>query len=127
MPRKIKNKLPPLNMGKKTIGERISLFRKKRGLTQKELAGIIGIERYLVTDYETGRLHLNDEMIIRFSIALNVSADELLGLKKRKDMPENIDFKVTKRLKEIDNLPPMQKKSLLNTIDVYLKANKVKE
>ena len=127
MPRKMKKKLPDLNINKMPIGEKISLLRKELGLTQNELANKIGIERTLIASYEIGRLHLNDEMIIRFAIALGVSSDEILGLKNNKNLSHNPDLKITKRLKQIANLPPTQRKSLLNTIDAYLKANLIKE
>ena len=80
----------------------------------------------MVTDYKTGRLHLSDDMVARFSLALNVTADEILGLKNKKGTNPP-DLKITRRVREIEKLPPSQKKSLLNTIDAYLKANSVKE
>jgi transcriptional regulator with XRE-family HTH domain len=129
MPRKMKAKLPPLELhSDETIGQRIARFRKAQGFTQQQLADRIGIARTLVTDYETGRLRLNDEMIIRVSFALSVSADVLLGLSQSQGTQTVPDLKVTKRLKEIESLPARQKKSLLLTIDNYLKANqKAKE
>jgi transcriptional regulator with XRE-family HTH domain len=123
MPRRLKAKLPPLPTGPETIGERIARFRKAAGLTQSKLAEKIGIKRSLVTDYEIGRLRLNGEMIVRFALALTVSADLLLGLADASGLVEKPDLKVTRRLREIERLPPHQKRSLLLTIDAYLKAN----
>ena len=60
-----------------------------------------------------------------FAIALNVSADTLLGINISKEI-EKVDLRITKRLKDIEKLPKRQKISLLNTIDAYLKANKPK-
>ena len=78
--------LPPIEEEKSvTIGQRIYELRKKKKLTQKELADKIGISRILVWNYENGRLRLYDEMVKRFAIALEVSTDYLLGLK---DDPE---------------------------------------
>ena len=123
MPRKLKHKLPPLNLGNETTGQRIALLRKEHGLTQKELAEKIGIKRTLVTDYEIGRLRLNDEMVIRFALALGVSADTILGLASLEALGTT-NLKLTKRIRKIEQLPPTQKKSLINTIDAYLKAHK---
>ncbi|MBF9018721.1 MULTISPECIES: helix-turn-helix domain-containing protein [unclassified Oceanispirochaeta] len=47
-----------------------------RGFTQTQLAEKIGITQKLATDYERCRLHLNDEMIKQFSVALEVSLDD---------------------------------------------------
>jgi transcriptional regulator with XRE-family HTH domain len=123
MPRRAQTKLPPLPTGPDTIGERVTRIRKAQGLTQKQLAEKIGIKRSLVTDYETGRLRLNGEVIVRFALALGVSADLILGLSDSAALPQRPDLKVTRRLREIEGLPQHQKKSLLLTIDAYLKAN----
>jgi transcriptional regulator with XRE-family HTH domain len=82
MPHKSKYILESLNLGNETIGQRIAIIRKAKNLTQKELAQKIGITRALVSNYEIGRIRLYDEMVTRFAIALEVSADEILGLKK---------------------------------------------
>ena len=124
MPRKPKSELPPLQLGNETIGQRIARLRKERGYTQKELAEKIGIERTRVTDYELRRLRLYDEMVSRFALVLGVSTDEILGLSVKPHSPNTPDLKITKRMHKIEKLPSYQKKSLLNTIDAYLKANK---
>jgi hypothetical protein len=77
----------------------------------------------LVTDYETGRLRLNGEMVARFALALGVSSDLILGLSDSGVLSKQPDLKLTKRLRQIEDLPQHQKKSLLLTIDAYLKAN----
>ena len=86
MPNPRKIPLPPLpnKFSIKGIGNRLSNFRKMRGHTQKELAELIGISRSHLSNYESELIHLNDEMIIRFSLALNISADKILGLKTNK-------------------------------------------
>ena len=124
MPRKTSANLPPLHTSDdEGIGRRIARIRKSRGWTQQQLADKIGISRTLVTDYEIGRLHLNEDMITRFAITLEVSADLLLGLAQTTMFPDDPDRKIISRLKEIEQLPQRQKKSLLLTIDTYLKVH----
>ena len=89
MPKKIDYDLPKLN-GIETTGQRIAKLRKKQGMSQQTLADKIGINRYLVSDYEIGRARIYDEMVKRFAIALDVSTDYLLGLK---DKPEPLSKK----------------------------------
>ena len=63
-------------------------MRKEHGFAQKKLADKIGIRQASVSDYETGRLRLSDEMVVRLAISLDVSADIILGLKRnRKEAP----------------------------------------
>jgi len=122
MPRKSTLNLPPLNLGKETVGKRLARLRKERGLTQVELAEEIGIVQALVSAYELDRLRLNADMVSRFALAFRVSADVILGLKKPKNNGHNPSLKVARRMKRIDDLPREQQRTLLNTIDAFLKG-----
>lgn len=122
MPQKSKLELPPLNLGKETLGQRIARFRKEKGYTQVELAKKIGIIQVLISDYERDKLRPNPEMIIRFALALEVSADEILGLKETKNERNKPSLKVLRRMKKIEELPLFQQKVLFRTIDAFLKG-----
>ena len=122
MPRKLKKELPPVDLGQETIGEKIAFFRKQQGYTQKELADMIGIERTLVTEYETGRVRLYDEMIARFALSLNVSTDEILGLKQNGDQKKfSPRLKIIRRLHKIEQLSVNKQKNILRTIDALVR------
>ncbi len=121
MPRPRKEKLPELNLSQ-NIGQNIARIRKSRGLTQIELGNIIGINQYQISDYEIGRLHLSDEMIIRFAKALKTSSDDILGLKTNDNDIEKPSLKIIRRLIKIEKLSDVDQKSLLKTIDMFLKA-----
>ncbi|GMO34819.1 MAG: hypothetical protein Ta2B_15190 [Termitinemataceae bacterium] len=126
MPIKHKFNLKPLPMQQtETLGERIAIIRKQRGLTQVDLARLIGIEQALVSHYECNRLHMDDEMIIRFAVALNISTDELLGLKKA-NIPE-ISLRLMKRVAIIDSFPETTKKYIIKMIDDSIKANSMNQ
>ncbi len=123
MPKKSRLKLPPLDLGKEGLGERLTRLRKARGLTQIQLAERIGITQNLVSAYECDRLRLSAEMAIRFAHALKVGADELLGLKEVKANGEGpVSLKLVRRLKGIEELPAHQRKALLRTIDAFLRG-----
>ncbi|GAG75019.1 unnamed protein product [marine sediment metagenome] len=121
MPKKSTLKLPQLNLCSEPIGQRIARFRKEKGLTQQELAHIMGLVQYLISDYETGRLRLYDEMVARFAIALEVSTDEILGLKKEKHLEAAPSLKIIKRLKKLEKLPPNKQKPILRVLDALIK------
>ncbi len=123
MPRKSKLNLPPIHEGEETVGKRIARLRKDRGLTQIELAKKIGIVRVLISDYERDRLRLHADMVIRFAIALSVSTDEILGLKSDcGEKSEKPNSKLLRRMRKIELLSPFQQKSLIQTIDTFLKG-----
>ena len=123
MPRRSRLQLPPVMEGKETIGRRLARIRKEQGYTQVELAERIGIIQALVSDYERDKLRLNAEMLVRFAQALNVSADELLGLNGDKRLAaKNPSLKILRRLNKIASLPPTKQKAFLQTIDALLKV-----
>lgn len=122
MPRKSRLKLPPLNLGDESIGQRIARLRKERGYTQVELAEKMGLVQSLISTYELDQLRLSSEMVIRFALALEVTADELLGLKPKKKNGTKPSLKVLRRLNRIESLPSSHQKTLLKTIDAFLKG-----
>ena len=131
MPRIPKKKLTPLNLSESTIGQRISIFRKKLNLTQKELAERIGIERIIVSDYERGRIRLYDEMVVRFAIALGVTTDKLLGLKPI-DIPhyadiDSLNIRWLKKINEIKKLPESKQKEITRNINTLLENDRLKQ
>ena len=122
MPRKSKYKLQPLNLGKETLGQRIAGLRKGKAYTQLELAEKIGIDQNLISDYELDKIRPYPEMLIRFAFALNVTTDELLGIKAIENNEDKLDRKIILRMKKIQDLPFSQQKFLLRTIDSILKG-----
>ena len=106
-----------------TFGKRLAKIRKAKGYTQVELAEKMGIIQVLISDYERDKLRPHHEMIIRFARALEVSADELLGLETSENPSAGTSLKLLRRMKKIETLPPSQQKILLRTIDTFLKAS----
>lgn len=62
------------------IGERLQEIRKDHKLTQKQLAGILGISWRTVGAYETNACMPDYEVLVNISKHFNVSLDYLLGL-----------------------------------------------
>jgi len=63
-------------------------------------------------------------MTARFALALQVSADELLGLKHCKNgtRGNTASLKILRRVKRIETLPSAKQKILLQNIDMFLKG-----
>ena len=61
------------------LSERIKLLRKKKGLTQEELAAHLNVVRQTVSKWEKGYSLPDAEMLTRIACSLDVSVDELLG------------------------------------------------
>ena len=64
-----------------TLGERLSAVRERRGFTQVEVAQRIGLPQQAISRLERGeRRHVRSDVLARLALALQVSADYLLGL-----------------------------------------------
>ncbi len=58
---------------------KLSQIRKDHGITQAELADMLGVRRSVVSKYESGAVSLTQEMIYKICDIFDVSADYLLG------------------------------------------------
>jgi transcriptional regulator with XRE-family HTH domain len=123
MPTKSKLKLKPVDMGDESLGQRLARLRKERGWTQKQIAERTGLIQELVSNYETDKLRLNADMILRFAEVFEVSADELLrGSKSTVAARKQPSIKLVRRMEQIEALPLYEQRALLTTIDKFLAA-----
>lgn len=105
------------------IGARIKRFRLKRGFSQAELADKVGLSREAIAAYESGRVHLLNDMVARLAVALSISSDELLGLKPAPKSDTSSGLRLTRRLRELEQLPEQKRKAILKTLDDLIRAN----
>ena len=63
-----------------TIGEKIKYFRKKRGITQAQLADLSGIHPVSIRKYETNKMQPQTAQIERIAAALGVNAGAIDGM-----------------------------------------------
>lgn len=61
------------------IGKRLAAFRKQRGMTQEELAQVVGVSRRRIAYYEGETQHPPTTILPRLAEVLEVTTDELLG------------------------------------------------
>lgn len=122
MPRPSRLLPNPLNLGGLSFGQRLALLRKDRGLTQAGLAEKIGLTPPLVSHYEKDRLRPHGDLVARFALALECSADELLGLTQRPSEGRESakSRRLLRRLQQIERLPRRDQDALFRTIDGFL-------
>lgn len=66
----------------KYVGEKIKEFRLKRGMSQEELADLLGTTKQTVSRYETGERKANQDILFKLSDIFNVSIDDFFPSKK---------------------------------------------
>lgn len=69
----------------KVLGQRIKELRTSKNLLQRDLAKMIDVAEYSVGDWERSRAEPDYDNLRKLCVALNVSADELLGLETERD------------------------------------------
>lgn len=103
-------------MDKLTLGDRIKEVRKKKGLTQEELAELLDISVEFVSQIERGLKLPSMQVFIRLVEVLNASADYLL-----RDSVSTGQLIGNNAIgQKIDKLNPKQKIALEALIDTYI-------
>ena len=121
-PRKIKQPVPEEKTFR--IASQLRLLRRKRGLTQTSLGERIGVTQKTIAAYEAGRIRILDVTLIDLAKALEVSVDELLGVKTHKIATKDLSLRLIKRMYVIETMPETAKKHILKTLDDSIKANR---
>lgn len=79
-----------------SLGNNIKVFRKKMGLTQEELAGLLCVTSQAVSRWKSEAGLSDTAQIVPIAKALNVSTDSLFGLDATdydKELAEEVNFK----------------------------------
>jgi transcriptional regulator with XRE-family HTH domain len=104
-----------------SIGARISQLRKDKGMTQKELAERLEVTQPVVSDYENDVIRLPADIVGEIAQILEVTSDELLGLKREALSTGSVkNRRLSRRLQAIDALPKRDQEALLRTIDAFI-------
>ena len=106
------------------LGEKISKLKKKKKMSQVELAKITGISRDAISKYERGDVLPSVLYAKKIAIALGVSLDFLVS---DNDNDEALDNNMVSRIKEIQSLPIKEKDKLISVIDALIRDFKTKQ
>jgi transcriptional regulator with XRE-family HTH domain len=69
-----------------SLGRRIVDYRKRAGISQKELAQMVGIKPSSLSYYERGKREPNVLILIGLAKALRITGDALLGVEPQPDL-----------------------------------------
>lgn len=103
-----------------SFGPRLTAIRKARGLTQVQLAKATGTTQRAISYYETDDGIPPAAAVIALAKALEVSADELLGLRTPKTAPLKEDpetRRMWKRFQLVSSLPERDQKAVIRLIN----------
>lgn len=106
------------------FGKRLAGFRKAGGLTQEQLGEKVGVSKRVIAYYEGETNYPPAHLIGPLAKALNVSTDELLGLKQAKETLSPELASLWRRLKVVESFSDKERKALLQYVDVIAERHK---
>ncbi len=106
----------------KNLGQRIARLRKERGLTQVQLAEILGVSQQHMQSFEKGRRRVPVSALPILSKTLGVPVEELIGMKthesKRGPTP-----KLQRQLEQLQQLPRSKQRFVSQMLDTVLQQS----
>lgn len=113
MPMRTKNKASTV------FGKTLKLVRKSKGLTQTELGEKAGISTRMIAHYENWAGCPPVEKMILLAKVLDVSLDELLGLKQTNKEILTEHPKLWNKFKKLEELPKSERQTITKLLDTY--------
>ncbi len=101
--------------------ERLVETRKKRGLSQEELASMIGTQGPAIGRYERGIAKPTIEVATKLSKCLEVSLDYLVG-----NNSIELDNQMIKRIEQINLMDEEDKKMIYTFLDSFIDKARIK-
>ncbi len=114
-----------INEALSSFGKRLAKLRKAAGYTQQQLADESGAARRMIAYYGPGTQHPPANMLVELAKALNVSADELLGIRPVEMMP--LSSRLERRIRQIERLGPKPRQQITQLIDTLVEAEQLKQ
>ena len=119
MDHKIRLEMPAKKEPHSAFGKRLFALRKTRGLTQVQLAEALGTTQRVISYYETEAELPPSTAIIPLARVLEVSTDELLGLRPTEPNGNSSVQKqrLWKRFQKMDVLPTKDQRAVIRLIN----------
>jgi len=111
-----------------TFAERLRALRKKRGISQAELAEQTQVHFTQISRYERGETNPNAETVSKIAKALDTTVDYLMN-GTTDDLAESagLEKEIIARFKLVQNLPAEEKKTVLSLLDAYIAKNRIRD
>ena len=102
------------------FGERLAELRAERGITQIQLAEMIGSSQRAVSHYETVAEYPPTAVVVQIAEALKVNTDELLGVKPPRKAAKAEDPEVRrlwKKFQQVLTLPEKDRRAVIRLVN----------
>jgi len=103
------------------LGQRITEARKAQGLTQVQLAEILGIAQQTLAHYEGGKLRVAVAQLAPLAQTLGVSVEELVGVPTRRAGKRGPTPKLQQQVERLSRLPQAKQRVVMEMLEGFLK------
>ena len=109
------------------FGKRLAYFRKAKGLTQRDLAKIIGVSNRVIAYYESETKYPPSKLLVPIADTLGITTDELLGRTASKVDFDPKNTALWRNLKMVEDLPKADQKAILHYIKMMVKNRGIEQ
>ena len=102
------------------LGQRIAGLRRDRGLTQVQLAEVLGVAQQTLAHYEAGRLRLLAGALPTLADQLGVSVEALIGTPARRAGQRGPAPRMQQQLERLQALPKARQRVISDVLDSLL-------
>ena len=108
-----------------SFGTKLRECRKKKGLSQNEVANILSTNHSVIGKYERDDVKPSIDAVIRLAEVLETTVAYLIGEAETDELFQ--DPAMLKRLKDINALPDKEKEHVLFSLDAILRDAKTRQ
>ena len=112
----------------KAFAARLRKLRRDKGLTQRELAGLVGCETVLISRYERAEGLPKFDTLVTLADVLRVSTDELALGRAPSDPPKEPPIHnvlLLERFRELETLPREDQTMVIHLVDAVIAKRRV--
>lgn len=115
-------------VSKMTFGEKIRTLRKKKKISQKQFADLLGMHVNQIGRYENDLSIPASPVIMKMSQIFQVPTDYLLSEESEKEATMQImDTELLKQFKKIESFSNEDKQVIKTLIDAFIAKNQIRQ
>ncbi len=103
-----------------SLGQRLAQARQEAGLTQQQLAEMLGVDQRVITYWERKEVALRADQLRALTDALGVTADFLLGRHSPKRRGSGPTGKAKRLFEAVSRLPRHQQEKVFAILEPYI-------
>lgn len=104
----------------KQLGVRIAALRKDQGMTQAQLAELLGLTQQMIASYEVGRRRVPVSLLPQIASTLAVSLEDLIGKRDAQPTKRGPAPKLQQQIERIQRLPRSKQRFVIEMLDTVL-------